>query len=230
MKEVNKYLTFSFDDCEIYDRILCNMFRKYGMKATFFLISEQLGFRCNFHRYGEDIVVERISTDELCKTYEGMEIATHTAKHRCPIDDLENAVIKSADYLSTLCGYEVKGMAYPGGAYTDKHIERLKALGMRYARTTQCTKNFAVPAEWLAWHPTCKYDDECIFELAERFLAYQGDEPVIFHIYGHSYEMTRKEARCSFAGFELLLKKLSGRDDISYATNIEIREALGCTE
>lgn len=57
-----------------------------------------------------------------------------------------------------------------------------------------------------------------------------GNEPIVFHIYGHSYEMTRKEKGCSFTDFELLLKKLSRRDDIIYATNLEVWETLGCTE
>lgn len=223
MAKANKYLTFSFDDCEIYDRILCEMFRKYGMKATFFLISNQLGFRCDFHRYGEDTVVERVSPDEIKEIYVGMEVATHTANHRCPVEDLKTTVLDSAEYLSSLCGYKVKGMAYPGGGYTQEHVEGLKRLGIRYARATNpCTMNFEPPTEWLAWHPTCKYDDARIWELAEEFLNYQGEKPIVFHIYGHSYEMTRKEKGCSFADFELLLKKLSNRDDIVYATNMEV--------
>lgn len=184
----NKYLTFSFDDCEIYDRKLCELFRKYKMKATFFLISDQLGFRCDFHRYGENTVVERVSAKEVLTTYAGMEVATHTRNHKCPVNDLEDAVWDSAEYLSSFC--------------------------------------FEVPKEWLAWNPTCKYDDDRIGELVNDFLAYSSDKPAVFHIYGHSYELTRKENRYNFEGFERLLQKLSGRDDIVYATNLEVWEAF----
>ena len=38
-----KVFTFSFDDCEIYDRRLCALLRQYGLTATFYLISGQLG-------------------------------------------------------------------------------------------------------------------------------------------------------------------------------------------
>lgn len=55
-----KILTFSFDDGEIYDRRLAELLRKFGMQATFFLISGQLGIRVPFYRYGEDTVVERV--------------------------------------------------------------------------------------------------------------------------------------------------------------------------
>lgn len=220
----NKILTFGFDDCEIHDRRLCQMFRKYGMKSTFFLLSGQLSFKCNFHRYGEDTTVERVSPDELKSTYAGMEIATHTVSHRCPVDDLENTVVKSAEYLSDLCGYPVNGLAYPGGEYTEDHIRKLKELGILYARTTECTHGFDLPDRLLAWPPTCKYDDPDILRIVENFLEYQGQEPALLYIYGHSYELTRKEAPYDWDSFESMLKKLSSRDDIWYATNSEIAE------
>ena len=226
----NKFLTFSFDDCEIYDRRLAELFRRCGMKATFFLISDQLGFRCDFHRYGEDTVVERVSPGELRETYAGMEVATHTASHRLSPEHLKEQVFDSAKALSQLCGYEVRGLAYPGGEYIPEYLEALRGSRIRYARTVDVTHDFAVPKEWLAWGPTCKYDDADIHALAEEFLHYKGAEPAIFHIYGHSYEMTRREPGCDLASFEALLRKLSGRQDIVYATNLEVMEMITCTE
>lgn len=226
----NKFLTFSFDDCEIYDRRLTELFRRYGMKATFFLISDQLGFRRDFHRYGEDTVVERVSPGELRETYAGMEVATHTANHRLSMEHFHTQVFDSAKALSDLCGYEVRGLAYPGGEYSPEYMEALRGSRIQYARTVDVTHSFAVPKEWLAWGPTCKYDDENIHVLAEEFLHYKGTEPAIFHIYGHSYEMTRKEPGCDFASFEALLQKLGGHQDIVYATNLEVMEMITCTE
>ncbi len=220
----NKILTFGFDDCEIHDRRLCSLFRKYGVKATFFLLSGQLSFRCDFHRYGEDTVVERVSPGEIKSTYAGMEVATHTCTHRCPIDDLETTVAASAEYLSSLCGYPVRGLAYPGGEYTEAHVRELSRLGILYARTTECTHSFALPDRLLAWGPTCKYDDPDMERLVNEFLKYEGTEPALFYIYGHSYELTRKEKPFDWDSFEDLLKKLSGRKDIWYATNMEIAE------
>lgn len=227
---MSKYLTFSFDDCEIYDREVCRLLRRYGMKGTFFLISGQLGFRCGFHRYGEDTFVERVCAGELRETYEGMEIGTHTAEHGCTAENLKTAVWDSAECLSELCGYKVRGMAYPGGIYTPEYIRELRRMGMRYARTAECTCSFAVPREWLAWNPTCRYDDDRIEELTDAFLSYSDEEDAVFHIYGHSYELTRREERQGFAGFEKLLRRLSGREDVIYATNMEVWEALRCTE
>lgn len=221
---MSKILTFGFDDCEIYDRQLSELFRKYKMKATFFLISDQLGFKCDFHRYGEDTVVERVSCKEIKKTYKDMEVASHTSNHKLPVDNLEDAVVRSVDFLSGLCGYKVKGLAYPGGHYSAEHVKKLKALGISYARTTDCTHAFDIPEDFLIWNPTCKYDDPDILKLADDFINLKGEG--IFYIYGHSYELTQKERNKSFSGFEEVLKKLAYREDILYLTNIEARQAV----
>lgn len=222
----NKILTFSFDDCESYDRRLCDLLRKYGVKATFFLISGELSLVCDHFRYGEQTVVERVSPEELPETYRGMEVASHTSKHRCPIDDLKGSVEDSLTCLSSLCGYPVRGLAYPGGEYTQAHIQKLKKLPVAYARTGTVTHTFDLPDEWLAWNPTCAYNDENVIELADRFLHYSGDTPALFHIFGHSYELTQKKKGCDWESFEELLKKLSGRPDVWYATNIEVYDTL----
>lgn len=220
----NKILTFGFDDCEIYDRQLAELFRKYGMKATFFLLTGSFCEKIPFHRYGEDTVVERISKEEIPETYRGMEVASHTESHRCNPDDFYGTIGKSCETLSKNCGYEVNGFAYPGGHYTDELVESLKENGIIYARTATETYNFNLPKDLLKWDPTCKYDAENIEKLVDEFLEYNGDEPKLFYIYGHSYELTQKQEGKSFDWFEKILKKLSFRDDISYATNKEIAE------
>ena len=83
-----------------------------------------------------------------------------------------------------------------------------------------------MPENLLIWNPTCKYDDEDINALTDEFLAYEGEEPILFYIYGHSYELTQKEDGKSFESFEKLLQKLSFRDDILYATNKEVAYLL----
>lgn len=226
----NKILTFGFDDCEIHDRRLAELFRKYNMKATFFLISDQLGFKCDFHRYGEDTVVERVSAEELKTTYKGMEVASHTANHQCTADDIEKTVLSSCEYLSKLSETRVDGMAYPGGHYDDNLLKALRQKGILYSRTTENTYNFALPEDLLKWHPTCKYDYEEIDRLADEFLNYNGEKPILFYIYGHSYELTQKEKGKDFCSFENLLQKLSNRDDVWYATNKQIAKEIKCTE
>lgn len=222
----NKILTFSFDDCENYDRRLCDLLRKYGMKATFFLISGELSLVCDHYRYGEKTIVERVSPEELPVTYRGMEVASHTTAHHCSPDDLKDSVEDSLSRLSQLCGYPVRGLAYPGGEYTAELVQELKKLPVAYARTAAATHDFALPDEWLTWHPTCTYNDDDVLSLADRFLDYRGETPALFHVFGHSYELTQKKKGCDWESFEELLQKLSGRPDVWYATNIEIYDAL----
>ncbi len=83
-----KILTFSFDDCEIYDHRVCDLMRRYGLKATFYLISGQLGMKVPFRHYGQDIVVERVSTAEMAGIYRGFKIASHTHAHSMAAPDL----------------------------------------------------------------------------------------------------------------------------------------------
>ena len=218
----NKILTFGFDDCEIYDRRLCELFRKYNIKATFFLISDQLGFTCPHYRYGEDTIVERVSAGELKDTYKDMEIASHTCAHAFSENEVERDVLKSMENLSNACGYRVEGFAYPGGVYNQNHIKALKKENVLYARTVKCTHSFELPSDFLEWHPTCSYDDEDMDTLIEKFLSYEGETPALFYIFGHSYELTRSDKKVNFEGFEKMLQKLGNRNDIWYATNTEI--------
>ncbi len=221
-----KYLTFGFDDGEIYDRQLADLFRKYGMKATFFLMTDQFGIKVPFHRYGEDTVVERVSESEVKQTYKGMEVAGHGANHSIDENDMENTVIKSLEKLSRLAGYKANGVAYPGGSYSDAKVNALRSAGVDYARTIDCTNSFSVPDDFLKWHPTCKYDQENVMELAHKFVDLKTKDDALFYIYGHSYELTNKEVGKRFCDFEEILKVLSNKKDICYLTNAEVFERL----
>ena len=220
---MNKAVTFGFDDGEIYDRKLCDLFRKYGLRATFFLITSQFSFSCPFHRYGEDTVVERVSAGELATTYRDMEVANHTAFHRFT-EDIQTDITGAAKELSRLCGYPVRGFAYPGGVYTEQQMEALKQTDTLYARTTASTYAFALPENLLTWDPTCKYDDPKLPGLIEQFLNDTSEKPMLLYIYGHSYELTRKTAPYNWESFEKLLQRLSGQKDVLYATNSKTAE------
>ncbi len=221
-----KILTFSFDDCEIYDRQLCDMMRQYGIKGTFFLMSGRLGEKVPFHRYGEDTVVERVVASELPDTYRGMEIASHT-RHHTMGTDLEETVGKSLQELEAACGYTVQGLAYPGGGYRLEQVEQLRQMPVAYARTiSRGNPSFDTPVDWLTWTPTCHYADECVPELVQTFLNAPADADMLFHLYGHSYELTRKDGVGDWAYMEHLLQQLANRTDVMYATNLEAYRLL----
>lgn len=211
-------LTFGFDDGEIYDRRLARMFREYSLKATFFLISGQLGQKIPFHRYGEDTVVQRLEGRELKDVFRGMEVASHTKNHAAPLEDLEQAVTGSMEELSRLWGRQVTGLAYPGGENSPALVEALRSRDVLYARTTDVTRAFRLPGDLLRWPPTCHYGAEA---LARDFVG-PGDDLRLFYLYGHSYELEDPNPKYGWARFEALCRFLAYREDVWYATNQEI--------
>ena len=75
-KGLRKALTFSYDDGQVYDRRLAELFRSHGMKATFHLNSGSL----DPHSGNETFV----GVEELKTVYDGHEIACHGVQHRNP--------------------------------------------------------------------------------------------------------------------------------------------------
>jgi hypothetical protein len=167
---------------------------------------------------------------ELRAIYEGHEVAAHTLTH--PLlpkieDDAEviRQVEEDRKALSEIAGYEVVGMAYPGGTHVmNEHVADLirNNTGIKYARTTTSTHNFDLQSDLIIFNPTVYHHVEWdeMFRLGEEFLALKPDTPKIFYIWGHSYEMDA--GYIEWERFEALLAKLAGRSDIFYGTNREV--------
>jgi peptidoglycan/xylan/chitin deacetylase (PgdA/CDA1 family) len=130
-------------------------------------------------------------------------------------------VMEDRRNLERLVGYPVTGMAYPYGTYDDTVIGVLKECGIHYSRTVVSTQQFGVPQDFLMWHPTCHFGDDKMEELVSRFLNDKDDRSYqkLLYIWGHSYELDGNE---TWQLMEDTLQALSGKDDIWYATNIEI--------
>ena len=221
-----KILTFSFDDCEIHDRRLGNLLRRYGIKATFYLLSGRLSERVPYRRYGEDTLVERVTAEEIPRTYAGMEVGDHTLFHRIEDATFVRDTQKSRDILSHACGYEIKGFAYPGGQYTDRQAALLKETGILYGRGAHPSHCFTPPEDWYIWQPTSHYADPDLPQLIREFLSIPGEEDALFHIYGHSYELTEPNLSRDWQYLERVLHCLANRTDVIYATNLEAYNLL----
>lgn len=223
-----KAVTFSYDDGVTQDQRLIEIFNKYDLKCTFNINSGYLGQPGSLVR--EDVTVAHVKPRpcEVRATYEGHEIAGHTLTHPNlkALDDAQ--VIKEVEEdrlaLSEIAGYEVVGMAYPGGtSYMDERVVDLirNHTGMKYARTTTQTHNFDLQTELLAFNPTAYHHREMdlMFDLAEKFIDMKPDTPKLFYIWGHSYEF---DIHNDWARFEEFCKLISGHDDIFYGTNKEV--------
>ena len=223
-----KAITLSYDDGVTQDIRLIELLNKYGLKCTFNLNSERLGTNKILHPEGQRISHYKIHPSDVRTIYEGHEIAVHTLNHPMlpSLDDGE--VIRQVEQdrlnLSELAGYEVVGMAYPGGGVN--HDGRVADLvknhtGVQYARTIISNASFAPQADLYRFQPSVYHlDFDKMMVLGQKFIALKADTPQIFYIWGHSYEMDY----CSdnWRKLEDFFAVISGHDDIFYGTNKEV--------
>ena len=220
-----KALTFSYDDGNIKDRDLVELFNKYGVKGTFNL---------NSAKFYENGATGNISKKEIKKLYKGHEVAVHTVHHpfleKMPESVIATEVLDDRRNLEKYVDYPVRGMAYPFGTYDERVINVLKVVGIKYSRTTEAHHNFVLPTNWLKMPSTCHHADGRLFELAEKFVnsspkkeSYFTTHGWLFYVWGHTYEFRTKE---DWDRIEEFFKLVSNRDDVWYATNIEIYDYI----
>lgn len=212
---MRKALTFSYDDGEIYDRRLAELLRSHGLKGTFHLNSGNLERQEKGAHY--------VGVGELKQVYEGHEIACHGMEHRNPtILTKQQLLLELEDdrrELEKLTGQMIQGLSYAFGSYDQNVIEVAKTLGIKYSRTVNSTHGFFPPADFMQWHPTCHHDDR-LLELGDSFLhVAEYYELPLMYVWGHSFEFG-----CSgdWGVIEAFAEKMAGKEDIWYATNMEI--------
>ena len=224
----NKILTFSYDDGVTQDVRLIELFHKYHMKATFNLNSGLLGQENELVRDGVRISHNKNKPEDVRFIYDGHEVAAHTLTHPLltQIEDVQEIIRQVEEdriKLSDLCGYEVIGMAYPGGGvnYND-HVSDVirKHTGIRYARITCSSHSFDLQNHLYQFQPSVYHHTEMdrMFEMGREFLELKTDERKIFYVWGHAYEF---DIRNEWKRFEEFLEMMSGREDIAYCTNRE---------
>lgn len=224
-----KALTFSFDDGVSQDRRLAELLNRYGLKATFNINSGFFGQSGELIRNGVSVRHDKLPKEEALSVYDGHEVAAHTVTHpflpKLSDGDVIAQVENDRLALEKVFGREIVGMAYPcGGANHDARVEKLvrEHTGCLYARTIESTGNFDLPQDPYVLNPTVYYiDTDDMFALGKEFLSLQSDEPRLFYIWGHAYEL---DAWGFWDRFEEFCKMMSGREDIFYGTN---REVLG---
>lgn len=222
-----KALTFSYDDGVVQDRRLVELFNKYNLKATFNLNSGLLDTARDIKVDGITVDHTKVSSSEVRDLYRGHEVAVHTINHpslpTLEEKDIITQVEEDRKRLSALAGYEVCGMAYPGGGINndDRVAEIVKRnTGVKYARTIASTGSFEMQDNLYRFNPTIYHRNWVkMEELVKTFIDLKPEKPTIFYIWGHSYEL---DAKNEWVIFEEYCKMLSNRDDIFYGTNREI--------
>ncbi len=223
-----KAVTFSYDDGVTQDIRLIELLNKYDLKCTFNLNSGLLGKKGMLNRENQRVAHYKIHPEDVQKIYEGHEIAAHTLTHPSLPKQEDGEVIRQVEEdrlrLSELAGYEVVGMAYPGGGVNnDERVAKLiqENTGIRYARTITCTGNFEPQGNLFRFNPSVYHlHFDAMMELGERFLAMETKTPQILYVWGHAYEMDY--APDYWIRLEEFFKLISNKPDVFYGTNKEV--------
>lgn len=217
-------LTFSYDDGVEQDERLIGIFQKHGLRATFNLNSGVYSPEGTVFPQGQ--VHRRLSESRVSKLYaqDGIEVAVHGSTHpwldHMPVNMCTKDLYDDRCKLEQQFGTIVRGMAYPFGTYSDDVVACMRSVGIVYSRTVCSTHDFNMPSDWMRLPATCHHDDPELMNLAHRFLG-EGSwgRPWMFYLWGHSYEF---EEHNNWEVIEEFTDFMAGREDIWYATNIEI--------
>jgi len=211
----HKVLTMSYDDGQAADRKLVEILNKHKIKCTFHLNSGLIGMG------------NRIPQEEIAERYQGHEIAAHTVTHptiaRSPKEQIIEEVFEDRKQLEKITGYPVRGFSYPNGSYNTLIKEMLPNLGIEYARTVNSTGKFEMPDDFYEWNPTCHHNHD-LMNKAETFVElFKAQYLYMFYVWGHSYEFDNDD---NWELLEEFCELIGNREDIWYATNIEIIDYL----
>ena len=222
-----KAITFSFDDGVLQDIRTIEILDKYGLKATFNLNSGKFGTKNPYETNGRIVERTLIEPAQVKGLYKNHEVAVHTVGHfnltELPLSCVSWQVEKDREMLESLTGKEIRCMAYPCGGVNnnDAVAETIKATTkIRFARTITSTYSFDMQENLFRFNPTIHFRDERLFDLVEEFLALQTEEPKLFYIWGHTYELDATDG--AWERFEKLCCMISNKEDIFYGTNGEV--------
>lgn len=224
-----KAVTLSYDDGSRHDMRFVETLNRYGLKCTFNIMGNSVD-------NGMTMTREYIKENMLDK---GHEIATHGYFHRAhdlirPIEGIRE-VLDSRIALERAFGMIIRGMAFPDRGIDPLNrptvCERIRnylcELDIEYCRTIGGDNDrFEMPDDWLFWMPTARHANPKLFEYIDKFMSidvqslYKASRsPRLFFLWGHSFEF---ENNGNWELLDEICEKLSGKDDIWYATNMEI--------
>ena len=224
-----KAVTLSYDDGFNDDIRFLETIDKYGLKCTFNLIG-------NIVENEYYLSKEFIKSNMLAK---GHEVANHGFYHRAlnknrPLEGIAE-ILDGRRSLEKALGNIIRGMAYPDctlNRFTEPDAYKrvrdyLKEMDIAYSRSGGGDNDkFKMPEDWLNWIPTAHHNNPEILEYIDKFVnldissLYRAQrDPRLFYMWGHSFEFTRND---NWNRIDEICCKLAGKDDIWYATNIEI--------
>lgn len=225
---VYKAVTLSYDDGVEQDIRFMEIINKYGLKCTFNINGGCFAPEGKVYETGR--IHRRMTKNACVELYKnsGHEVAVHGYTHpwleKLSPANVAYEIIKDREELENTFGGIIRGMAYPYGTFSDDVVRVLEDCGIVYARTTKSTEKFDIPTDWLRMPATCHHTHSRLMELAHKFIEEKKNtHPKLFYLWGHTYEF---EERDNWNVIEEFAEYMGGRDDVWYATNIEIYEYI----
>ncbi len=229
-----KYFTIRMDDGITQDARTMEILKKYNTDCcTFYINSGLLG--ANWTWVGQtfnrpDVTHKRYTRVELQSgIYDGFDVEVHTKTHPSLKNVSDTQVTKEvqgdAYMIERIIGTTPVGMAWPGGdtEWNEHNIETiLETTNIRYGSCTTRTGNFSLPQYFMTWYPTCSFSDADVMTLAQKFIAAEPTEDMLFYVWCHGYEL---DLYNSWDRFDELIKMITeaaaADDSIVLVTNAE---------
>lgn len=209
------------------------MLKEHGLKATFYVAPEN-------HEFAKQDLLPLPEIKDLSQDF---EIGAHTMTHRRLPAISESAaareIAESKAVLEQVTGKDIEAFCYPGGEYTQLHVQLVKDAGYRYARTvTRYT--FRVDDPYQAGTSLHAYNYKSNAYQATRFLKFRPismlrcrnwdvlakvmfdhviKEGGIYHIWGHSWEI---EEHDDWERLADVFRYISTNPKARYVTNGEL--------
>ena len=222
----SKVFCMSYDDGFFHDIRFVETINKYGLKATLHLNTGTW--------WDEDMVRDRprgkLKLSEAKALYIGgpHELACHGQHHRfmeqLKPQEVLTEILENRRDIERDFGVLSLGLGMPYGTYTEDVIEMAKMCGMEYVRAGGATNKLTFPTDWYHFRTTCRHNHPQLMEFAHQFVEEMPNRNYdinwMFCVGGHSWEFNRHK---NWELLEELCELVSGKEDIWYATILELR-------
>lgn len=226
-----KAVTFSYDDGVIQDKKLIDILNAHGLKGTFNLCAGSLKNPAEWEAVEGREPIRGINEEELRTWYQGHEVAVHGLNHpfwsAIPRERALYEMLQDKMELERLVGYPVRGLVYPYGSRDADVLAIARALGMAYGRNVGEEALFQLPQDPMNWMPTRHHNAPDLMERAKAFVSQRFNTMALFCVWGHTFEFANQH---NWHVIEEFCNFISGREEIWYATNIEIFDYISASK
>jgi peptidoglycan-N-acetylglucosamine deacetylase len=230
-----KFITTSWDDGFPSDLRLADLLGKYGMQGTFYVPRQNT----------EHSVMSEGDVIRLSKNFEiGGHTLTHKSLRKSPVEEIENEVKGSYNWLAEILGQPPVSFCLPYGHYTNKSLDIIYHSGYKYIRTTELLSpdkaSFLSHTTLQVFHHSrltyfkhlmkrgrfknlglwirggCSDDH---FRLLDNYLEYVERNEGCIHLWGHSWEIEEYDL---WHRLELIFKHISNQHGFHYVKNMDL--------